>query len=76
MASVDPLNPPKIGRGGTEPPSEATVGVEVTAEPNLLLQERVLVDQLEEEEVDVAGEHVSDHHWFWEMLEEAGYDVW
>ena len=76
VASVDTLNPPRIERGGTEPQSEATVGVEATVGPSLPLQERVLVDQLEEEEAEVAGEHVSGHHWFWEMLEEVGYDVW
>lgn len=76
VAFVYPLNPPRIERGGTELPSEAAVGLEVTAGPSLPSQERVLVDQLEEEEADVAGEHVSGHHWFWEMLEEADYDVW
>ena len=38
--------------------------------------ERSLADQLQEEEVDVACYNLADPQWFWEMLAEAGYDVW
>ena len=38
--------------------------------------EGVLTDRLVEEEADVAGDNVADPHWFWEVLEQAGYDVW
>ena len=76
MASLETLSPPWIEEGGIEPKSTATVEVEATGGHVLPLHKRVLVDRLKEEEADVAREHVSEPHWFWEMLEEAGYDVW
>ena len=29
-----------------------------------------------EDEADVAGDQTTEPHWFWELLEQAGYDVW
>lgn len=76
VASGYSLSPPRIERGRTEPFPETAEGLEVTSETSLPLQEHVLVDQSEEEATHVAGEYVPSRHWFWELLEEAGYDVW
>ena len=50
--------------------------VDTTSELGLPRQERVLVSRLREEEADVARHNPIEPHWFWELLAEAGYDVW
>ena len=76
MAHLDTLNPPRIERVEIELQPETTVEAKATLGSNPPPHESILVGQLEEEEADVAGVHVYIRHWFWEMLEEAGYDVW
>ena len=76
VAPKEILMPPRIEGGGTELRTVDPVEVGIPIGPRLPSQERVLVDQLEGAEVDVAGGQVSETHWFWELLEEAGYDVW
>ena len=76
-----------VATGGTvRPPSsegvDATLELEElaklapTSETVPTPQEGVLPDMLQEEEADVAGEQATDPHWFWELLEQVGYDVW
>ena len=76
VPSTHSPRPPRIEEGRAELLPEVAEGLEVRTEAGLPEQDRVLADQLREEEADVAGEHVPSRHWFWEMLEEAGYDVW
>ena len=35
-----------------------------------------LANRLRSIDVDVAGQQPADSSWFWELLEEAGWDVW
>ena len=76
VAPKEVLKPHRIEEGGTELRTVDPIEVGITIGPIPPSQERVLVDQLEEAEVHVAEEQVSEPHWFWELLEEAGYDVW
>lgn len=70
------LGPTKIQ--GVVPNREPAVVAEVDPliEPELPHQERVSTNWLGEGEADVAGGSTSEPHWFWELLEAAGYDVW
>ena len=76
-----------VARGGVVSPRRLTgvvtnleptavTEVDTTSELGLPRQERVLVSRLREEEADVAGQNPVEPHWFWELLAEAGYDVW
>ena len=76
-----------VATGGTErPPNnegvDTPLGLEgsselaPTGEIGPTPQEGVLSDKLVEDEADVAGEQAVEPHWFWELLEQAGYDVW
>ena len=47
-----------------------------TGELELPSHEQILANRLREEEADVAGQDPAEPHWFWELLAEAGYDVW
>ena len=76
VATTHSPRPTRIEGGRAERPSEVAEGLSVRTEARLLEPGWVLESQLEEEEADVAGEHMPTRHWFWEMLEEAGYDVW
>ena len=76
VAPTDALTPTRIERGVTELRTVEPIEVRVPIGPRLPPQEPVSEDQLEGAEVDVAGGQVPETHWFWELLEEAGYDVW
>ena len=76
VAPTEALTPPRIEGGGTELRTVDPVEVRIPIGPRLPPQGLVSEDQLEGVEVDVAGGQVSETHWFWELLEEAGYDVW
>ena len=70
------VRPPRNeGVGATLDLVEATE-LAPTGETVLTPQERVLADRLVEEEAYMAGDNLADPHWFWEVLEQAGYDVW
>ena len=53
-----------------------TASVDVTGERGPTSLELGLGDRLGEGEVDLAGTDSVESHWFWELLREAGYDVW
>ena len=81
VATEEEPSPPRTG--GSRPKTipartaEATpVETETTGSHIVPLTEQVLVDRLGEEEADVAGNLAANPYWFWELLAEAGYDVW
>ena len=76
VAAGEALGPPRNERVGVTLKLVGAAEVAATGEPSLPSHEGVLADRLIEEEADVAGETVSNPHWFWEILEQAGYDVW
>ena len=76
VAPTSAVTPTRIEGGVTESRTGDPVEVRVPIGPRLPLQELVSEDQLEGADVDVAGGHAPERHWFWELLEEAGYDVW
>ena len=67
---------PRTEGAAKETVQPVVTGTGILGEPNRPLPEQSLANQLQEEEADVAGYNVADPHWFWEMLAEAGYDVW
>lgn len=54
----------------------AATEVVITSELERAGQEPAPANRLGEEEVDVAGQNPTDPNWFWELLAEAGWDVW
>ena len=50
--------------------------VSATGELERAQAKGLLANRLREENVDVAGSDPVEPHWFWELLAEAGYDVW
>ena len=81
VATEEEPSPP--GTGGSRPKTipagtaEATpVEAETTGSHIVPSTEQVLVDRLGEEEADVAGSLTANPYWCWELLAEAGYDVW
>ena len=71
MAPTSAVTPPRIEGDVTESRPGGPVEERVHVGPGLPLQELISEDQLGSVDVDVA-----ERHWFWELLEEAGYDVW
>ena len=68
--------PPRTEGVTREPVQPVAIVTGVASETSRPQPERSLADQLQEEEADVAGYNLADPQWFWEMLAEAGYDVW
>ena len=60
----------------TNPGPPAATEVVTTTELERVGQEPTPANRLREREVDVAGQNPADPNWFWELLEEAGWDVW
>ena len=60
----------------TNPGLPAVTEVAVTHELDRTGHEPPPANRLGEEEVDVAGQNPTDPNWFWELLAEAGWDVW
>ena len=76
VAEVGAVSPHRIIRIVTnQEPVVATEGV-ATGELGLPQPARVPVNRLRGEEVDLAGPNTANPNWFWELLEEAGWDVW
>ena len=76
VVSVGAVSPRRITGVVTNLEPVVAIEVDTTGELGLPHQERVPINRLREEEVDVAGHNTVESHWFWELLEEAGYDVW
>lgn len=67
------LQPAEVAVVGTSGPPRIREGV--TNQETVVVAE-VDPDWTEEAEADVAGRATAKTHWFWELLEAAGYDVW
>ena len=76
VARVGVVSPRRITRVVTNHGPVVATEVVATGELGLPHQERVPFNRLREEEVDLAGHNTVEPHWFWELLEEVGYDVW
>ena len=75
-AEVEAASPRRvIGILPSQEPVSATEGV-ATGELEPAQPARVPVNRLRGEEVDLAGPNPANPNWFWELLEEAGWDVW
>ena len=64
-----------VGVAANQEPGR-TANVDTTGERGPPSLELGPVDRLGEGEVDLAGTNSVEPHWFWELLREAGYDVW
>ena len=76
VAVVGTPGPPRIRENVTNQETVVVAEVDPANSTGLPQEERVPTDWTEEAEVDVAGRATAEPHWFWELLEAAGYDVW
>ena len=76
VAVVGTPGPPRIHWNVTNQEPAVVVEVDPTNRPELPQQERVSTGWTEEAEADMAGRGTAEPHWFWELLEAVGYDVW
>ena len=58
------------------PGPPAATEVDSTDELGRVGHEPAPANRLSEGEVDISGQYPADPNWFWELLAEAGWDVW
>ena len=76
VAAVGTPCPPRIREIVTNQEALGVAEVDPATRTGLPREERVSTDWTEGVEADVAGRAPVEPHWFWELLEAAGYDVW